>query len=256
MDDVELRRVVEAQGVTKWDRFLYWSGRFLHDDPGFEEGERKYKLPVAACLVEARYRLFNHDSSWAECVHAAIHHKQNNLTNWRATQPLAKWFQAAPETAGLAFRALWNSEANVTERFNEFGRVVSGAGQKALISEVSFFHMAMGPTEFPMYRSTPIERAMDLTGYASPKEAGISSGDLGRRYQHLLIFLDQVIKRGTGQGIVFRDRLDAQSATWCVTQWSPPETWSPESQHVFLTYRGKAELHKASWEHWRPTAEE
>jgi hypothetical protein len=254
MDDVELRRVVEAQGNTKWDRFLYWSGRFLTDDPRFEQGERNYKLPVADRIMAARDLLQDGDEGWVRQLYEAVHQKPNNLTNWRATQPLEQWIEADREMAEAAFRALWNADLAVPDRFNEFVQVAVDAGQKAPISEVSFFHMAMSPYDFPMYRSTPVERSMELTGYVLPKEAGIAASDLGRRYQHFQIFLDQVIKRGAEQGIVFRDRLDAQSATWCVTQWSPPETWSPESQHVFLTYRGKAELHKASWEQWRPTA--
>ena len=253
MDDVELRRVVEAQGATKWDRFLYWSGRFLTDDPGFEEQERNYKIPVAQRIIAARDLLQAGDEGWVRQLHNAVHQKPNNLTNWRATQPLEQWIEADRETAELAFRALWNEDLAVPDRFNEFVRVAVDAGQKAPISEVSFFHMAMSPYDFPMYRSTPVERSMELTGYVLPKEAGIGASDLGRRYQHFQIFLDQVIKRGADHGIAFRDRLDAQSATWCVTQWSPPETWTPEAQHVFITYRGKAELHKASWEHWRPT---
>ena len=255
MDDDELRRVVEAQGSTRWDRFLYWSGQFLNNDPGFEEGERNYKLPIVNRIVKARDLLLAGDASWVDQLSKAIHQKPNNLTNWRATQPLEAWCGEDSETAGLAFRSLWNPDVDVPDRMNEFVRVVSDAGRKAPISEVAFFHMAMQPYDYPMYRSTAVERAMNLTGYVTPKEVGIPTGDVGRRYQHFLIFLDQVVKRGADQGITFRDRLDAQSAVWCVTQWSSPGHWSPTVNHVFLSYRGKAELHKASWEQWRPSAD-
>ncbi len=248
MADDALREVVLAQGLTKWDRFLYWANQFLTNDSGFEATERNYKLPIAEQLGEARDLLLAGDAGWLDRLHQAIHHRNNNLTNWRTMQPMERWFREDRSTAELAFRSLWDADRPVPERFNEFVRVVTQAGLKAPISEVSFLHMAMDPYAFPMYRATPVERAMDLTGYPMPKEVGIPSADIGRRYLQLMLCLDQVIKRGAERGIAFRDRLDAQSATWCVTQWSPPEEWSPEACRVFLAYRGKAELHKESWD--------
>ena len=248
MAEGALRPVAEAQGITKWDRFLYWANQFLTNDPRFEDEERNYKLPVAERLGEARELLLAGDGNWRDCLHSAIHHRNNNLTNWRTMQPLEQWFRDDRPTAELAFRSLWDADRAIPERFNEFVRVATHAGLKAPISEVSFLHMAIDPSAYPMYRATPVERAMDLTGFPVPKEVGIPSADTGRRYQHLLQFLDLVIKRGAERGIPFRDRLDAQSATWCVTQWGPPGNWSPEAQRVFLAFRGESKLYKDSWD--------
>ncbi len=112
---------------------------------------------------------------------------------------------------------LWNEDDAVLTRIDRFAEIVATSGKKILIAETSFFHMAMDPYAYPMYRATPVERAMDLTGYPEPKEVGIKPGELGRRYEHFLTFLDIMVKRATERDIQFRDRLDAQSAMWLVT---------------------------------------
>jgi len=130
---------------------------------------------------------------------------------------------------------------------DEFAQIVATSGRTILIAEVSFFNMAMDPYVFPMYRATPVERAMDLTGYPEPKEAGIKSGELGKRYDHFLRFLDIMLKRASDSGIHFRDRLDAQSAAWLVTQWEPVPSWSEPDKQAFLSYQGNGNLRKDSW---------
>lgn len=226
---------------TSWDRFLYWSGRF-HESPEFDANERDYKLVVARRLQEARSALFSDDPLWLDKVHYAITAKPNNLTNWRATQAFESWCRTDQESAKLGMRMLWNDDYAVAKRFDQFAAVVAASGLTMHIAEVSFFHMAVDPYAFPMFRATPVERAMALTNYPLPKEAGIKSGELGRRYEHFLMFLDIVIKRGSKVGLHLRDRLDAQSATWMVTQWTPLDDWPESEKRAFLQYQGEAEL--------------
>ncbi|MDQ3541581.1 MAG: hypothetical protein M3440_12935 [Chloroflexota bacterium] len=231
---------------TRWDRFLYWSRRF-HESPVFDENERDYKLVVASRLQGARSSLFNDDPLWFDELHHAITAKPNNLTNWRATRAFETWCRAEPETAKLALRLLWNEDTAVAKRFDQFAEVVATSGQNVLIAEASFFHMAVDPHAFPMFRATPVDRAMALTNYAQLKEVGIKPDELGRRYEHFLWFLDVMIKRAANGGLHLRDRLDAQSAAWVVTQWSPLDDWSEADKQAFLAYQGEAALRKDSW---------
>lgn len=234
------------QGKTRWDRFLYWSNRF-HQWEDFDTNERDYKLTVAARLQDARRALGQGDPSWLDTLTFAVTAKPNNLTSWRATQPFLTWCKAEPEHARLAFQSLWSEGNPVPQRMDEFAEIVATSGRTILIAEVSFFHMAMDPCLFPMYRATPVERAMDLTGYPEPKEAGIKPNELGKRYAHFLRFLDIMLKRASDGGIQFRDRLDAQSAAWVVTQWGPVDSWSEPDKQTFLKYQGNGNLRKDSW---------
>lgn len=231
---------------TRWDRFLYWSRRF-HESSEFDKDERNYKLDVAERLKEARSAVFNDDPLWLDKLHYAITAKPNNLTDWRATQAFETWCRSEPGTGKLALRLLWNEDYAVAKRFDQFAEVVATSGRRIPISETSFFHMAVDPCAFPMFRATPVERAMALTNYPESREVGIKSSELGRRYEHFLLFLDVIIKRGSNVGLHLRDRLDAQSAGWMVTQWTPLDDWSEADKQAFLTYQGEAALRKDSW---------
>lgn len=231
---------------TSWERFLYGSGRF-HESPEFDENERNYKIEVAEHLEEARSAVFNDDPLWLDTLHYAIIAKPNNLTSWRATQALEAWCRAEPEAGKLAFRMLWNRDDTVAKRLDQFAEVVATSGRNIPISEASFFHMVMDPFAFPVFRATPVDRAMTLTNYPEPREVGIKPGGLGRRYEHFLRFLDVIIKRGSRVGLHLRDRLDAQSAMWMVTQWPPLDDWSEPDKQAFLAYQGVATLRKDSW---------
>lgn len=225
------------RGATRWDRFLYWAGRF-QESPEFDDIERDYKLVVTARLVEARDAMLAGDPGWVEKLTYAVTAKPNNLSNWHATQPFLAWCQGDPETAGLAFRLLWNeSVSDVATRMDQFAEVTSRSGKKLHIAETAFFHMAMGVEAYPMFRATPFERATQFTGYPSMKEAGIKQADLGRRYKYFIQFLDNLMKRAAANGIAFRDRLDAQSAMWVVTEWQPLNDWSDDERQAFRAYQ-------------------
>lgn len=237
---------------TRWDKFLYWSGRF-YESPDFDKDERDYKLVVAERLQEVRSALVGDHPLWLDKLDYAITAKPNNLTNWRATQAFESWCQAEPEVAKLAFRLLWNDDYAVAKRFAQFAAVVAASGLTMHIAETSFLHMGVDPYAFPMFRATPVERAMVLTNYPEPREVGIKSGELGRRYEHFLTFLDVIIKRGSKVELHLRDRLDAQSAMWMVTQWTPLEDWPESDKRAFLEYQGEAALRKESWTEPKPS---
>ncbi len=234
-----------AMGPSRWDRFLYWSSRH-HAMPEFDAWERDYKVVVAERVAAARDAFFDGNPDWIDLLHHAIAAKPNNLTSWRQTRPLEEWFRADRNGAELALRFLWNPDLEVHQRFNQFAEVAIHSGQKAPVSETSFLHLAMGVTEFPPFRATPLDRAMDLTGYPLPRETGIKSGDIGRRYEHSLRFFDNMIKRASERGLILRDRLDAQGVSWVVTQWLPHADWSDADQAAFRDYQGEAKSRKAS----------
>jgi hypothetical protein len=233
-------------GPTRWDKFLYWSNRFFQE-PEFDRNERDYKLVVFARLRDAKDAFTANDPAWIDKLNLSVTTKPNNLTNWRATQPVIAWCRAQPDDAGLAFRFLWNEDLAEADRFDQFVEVVRATGPRILIAETSFFHSVMNPALYPVYRPVAVERAMVLTGYPDPKEQGIGADEMGRRYDHYLWFLDLILKRGKVAGIPFRDRLDAQGASWTVTQWSPVDRWSDDDKGAFLTYQGNADLRKDTW---------
>ncbi|MEJ7902277.1 MAG: hypothetical protein WKF63_10545 [Thermomicrobiales bacterium] len=234
------------QGQTRWDRFLYWSNRFFESDE-FDTNERDYKLVVAERLLNAKRLFRENDPAWVDALGVAVTSKPNNLTNWRATQPFLAWCKTDPDQASLAMRFLWNADDPVHKRFDQFAQVVWASGQRIPIAETSFFHMAMDPCAFPMHRANAVERAMNLTGYPDPREAGIKTGEMGRRHEHFLRFLDIMMKRAGDAGIQFRDRLDAQGVSWTVTQWEPVKYWPEADRQAFLEYQGHAAMRKDSW---------
>ncbi len=226
---------------TRWDAFLYWSGRFRRDER-FDEFERDYKLVVAGHLQAAKAALFDDDPAWLDTLHYAITAPPNNLTNWRETQAFEAWCRLHPLNGKVALRRLWNEELSVPERMDTFAEAVAPSGRPARIAETSFFHMAMDPRAFPIYRATPVDKALDLTGYPTSSEVGVKSGELGRRYEHFLTFLDVMMKRAASGGLELRDRLDAQSAAWMVTQWAPLDCWSEADKRAFSAYQGQGSL--------------
>jgi hypothetical protein len=228
---------------NKWDQFIFWCDQF-RETGEWAKQEREYKIPIADRLVSARESLFAGDGQWVELVSKAIHYQdgaiRNNLTDWRQMQPLERWFASDTGSAELALRFLWNESLPVRERFNQFAEIVIAQRVKAPISETAFLHMAMGVEECPPFRSGAMERVMNLTGYPSPRDASIKSGDIGGRYKHFLQFLGTMQIRARERGVDLNDHLEAQSIAWVVTEWQPIEGWPPNLQAAFRSYVGAA----------------
>ena len=56
-------------------------------------------------------------------------------------------------------------------------------------------------------------------------------------YRQELAFCDLLLDRAMTAGIELRDRLDAQSVTWCVVTYDPGSDWPPEEQAAFTRWR-------------------
>ena len=67
-----------------------------------------------------------------------------------------------------------------------------------------------------------------------------SSKDTWERYEHALAFWDEFIKQASSRSLQIKDRLDAQSLVWCITQYGKedlPEDWSEEVKDALIAYR-------------------
>ena len=225
MTDRRPGKQASTPSPTRGDTFLYWAGRFRRDE-SFDEFERDYKLKVAKHLQWAKTALFEDDPAWLDKLHYAITAPPNNLTNWRETQAFEAWCRERPENGKVALRRLWDVELPMPERMDSFAAAVAPSGRPARIAS-------------PV---VPMPVLMDMTGHPTSSEVGIKSGELGRRYEHFLTFLDIMIKRAANSGLEFRDRLDAQSAAWMVTQWPPLDGWLEPDKRTFSAYQGQGSL--------------
>ena len=105
----------------------------------------------------------------------------------------------------------------------------------------SILLMGDDPTQYPMYRYTPLRDAFQLIGYSSTPN---SSKDTWERYEHALGFWDEFIRQASSRGLHVRDRLDAQSLVWCITQYGRddlPDDWSEEVKDALISYRNGTE---------------
>ena len=105
------------------------------------------------------------------------------------------------------------------------------------------FLMADDPTGNPPYRAEYLDKAYQIVGY--PREERYFNG--GRRYRHMLDFLDEFMGRAEVRGLHIRDRLDAQSLVWCVVQYGagqpPASDWPEELRSQYAAFlQGEAVL--------------
>ncbi len=73
--------------------------------------------------------------------------------------------------------------------------------------------MAHDPESEPPYEVTPFRKAFQLTG----EPRADRDLDEAATYRHVLDFLDRFNEKAAELGLMLRDRLDAQSALWCLT---------------------------------------
>jgi hypothetical protein len=216
-----------------WQDYLRWVQRFFAWE-GYDESERNYKLVIGERLVAARAALLEGDPEWLERLRTAFG-APNNLTNWRFNKPFLDWCAANTERAETALQVIWDEDRTVRSRFNDFVDAVSDGVERVTVAEASFLHMAMGPTDYPIFRATPVSKGYELTG--SPDPHGWSNVDPGGRYEHFLGFLDCLLDHAAESGIELRDRLDAQSIVWSISSHQLPPDATDEEWKAFERYR-------------------
>nr|MDA8359439.1 AAA family ATPase [Actinomycetota bacterium] len=102
-----------------------------------------------------------------------------------------------------------------------------------LLRVLSFFFLGDNAYQYPPVAATPLARACKLTGYPAPS----AGADQGRRYRHALAFFDRLKQEAESRGLKLRDRLDAQSVMWAVTENDPPTPFTDDERAAFLAWR-------------------
>jgi MoxR-like ATPase len=182
------------------DEFVYWASRF-HELDAYGPAERSYKL----------------------------------LTNWQAHDSFLKWCQGDQPQAAKLLRRLWGSDDEPLLRLGDFlahlpKDAITGAGNRTTLG--SFLLMGQDPFNYPPYRTAAMHAAYRLTQFVPDDEK-----DEVAMYRAALAFYDRLRERATKRGLDLVDRLDAQSVTWCITNWDVPTEWPAEDQAAFERYR-------------------
>lgn len=219
--------------VDPWQEYLRWARKFVEWD-GWDDEERDYKLEIGEHLVAARSAISGGHPEWFKLLERAIARKYNNLITWQASDDILKWCQNSPENAHSTLQIVWDENRSVHDRFNRFADAVRNQGLKGYIAEVSGLHMAMGPTEYPVFRADPVTKSYKLTGYAD------DNSNLGARYERYLAFLDEMLERADAAGIKLRDRLDAQSVIWSIQSKELLPDSTDEERAEFDRFRGQS----------------
>jgi MoxR-like ATPase len=224
----------ELRNMDQWDEFVYWARR-TKEWSGFDADERDYKLNLATKLGAARDLFRLPDDRWIRAVREALGAKGNNFTNWRTHRPFIEWMEAAPEAARAAVSHLWDTPEPVGVAIETFGRTVQlppKAGKSAVITLASVLLGGVDMPKNPPYRKAAYVKGYNLTGYPHPPDGA----NLGQIYEHALKFLDRIVSESAARGLVLRDRLDAQSLLWSISQGHEIEEWSVTDRNRFRSF--------------------
>jgi 5-methylcytosine-specific restriction enzyme B len=220
-----------------WDEFIYWAKRFK-EWPGFDGSERDYKLSLAERLAVARRLFLEGNDEWVEAFRKAITSKDNNFTTFHLHSPFLEWTKKNPDDARLAIGHLWDEPlVEISDAVEEFASALvlpKKSGKSGLITLASVLLMGVDPRTLPPYRKSPYVKSYDLTGYERPPE----HANRGGIYAHGLAFLDSVVSEAASRGLALRDRLDAQSVLWAISQENAIDEWSDEDKarlNAFVT---------------------
>ena len=232
-----LGAATSVPGDARWDDFIGWAKRF-YEWEDFGRRERDYKLEVGKNLAAVKQALLDDDPEWEGQLITTLRSPiANYLVYWGTNDTFLKTDRIQKENA---LRRIWGLDESASleaqvEGFYE----LAPFGTPGEIA--SFLLMANDATQHPMYRYTPLKKAYQLLGYqASPND----SANPWERYEHALGFFDKLIEEASSRGLHIRDRLDAQSLAWCVTQYAKqdlPADWSEDVKDKFIGYRDGTE---------------
>jgi len=217
---------------NRWTSFLYWAGR-LTQLPNFDADERDYKLTLAKALTPARRRSSPRaPTGWHPRGGAPEQAQQSDRL--ARDRPIPQvgcgrtrgCQRCTPAHLGRERRSAF-CDGGVPGASSEIRG--STPGQRVCLASVLL--MAVDPYHNPPYRPTPLQLAYKLTGLAAEQNDELP------RYRAALAFFDDVLARAPENGLVLRDRLDAQSATWVVTSDDVPASWPQEDRLALERYR-------------------
>ena len=131
----------------------------------------EWKREVIEGLRPALHAVRAGSSDWPPLVVKGVT-LEHDMFDWRAGEPLKKWFQSGSDDALNALRAFWTEESvPASERIRNFFDVVppevgvkrKGSGLRPL----SVLLMALGPN-FPPYKFRQFDRAYKHAGHPQP----------------------------------------------------------------------------------------
>lgn len=219
---------------SKWGQFVYWTRRFYERD--FDEQERNYKLEIAENLRLMQQVVQSGAKDWIPAAKTAFG-KPNNLTPWQMHDSFLAWCAASPDEARDALLTLWEPTQTLERRVRGFlGKLSPSvkAGRDLRMTLASFLHLAVEPTQYPIFRRTPFIKAYELTDTGGVD----SSWDEIQVYEHAMKFLDTFAEEASARGLELRDRLDAQGLVWAVLK-NKGEFLSPKEQKELKKWRGE-----------------
>jgi hypothetical protein len=206
---------------------FYRRSAFYRYHPGFDIGEREYKIRLANLFSESRETLDTDVTGSVKILQRALESPDNNIITWRLRGRLYNWFEKHPDKAATALHVLWDDNLDLGNRFDAFAQNLRevGLGQAgAQLVIGSTLMMALSPFHYPPIRMEAFKAAMELAG----RETLYTLKSAAERYLLGLMFLDSIIEESNQFKIDLRDRLDAQGIIWCIADGWPGAPIPPD----------------------------
>ncbi len=234
----EIQRIIGGADTldsdARWDEFVGWAKRFWEWEQ-FDANERENKLEMGRNLAGVKEALLNGNAEWEDQLNQAL--TTNHIMDWGVRNSFLKQDRPGIEEA---LRRIWGTDAPVSleERVRGF-QELGPFGTPGLMASVLL--MADGPAQYPVFRYDALQKANRLVYGHAPKWR---NSDAWERFESSLGFYDNFMEQAALRGLRLRDRLDAQSLVWCVTQYEPqhmPDDWPQVVKEDLIAYReGKA----------------
>jgi len=206
-----------------WSAFIAWAKEF-HKSPGMDKAERDWKVQWAERLKEARAVVLGENPDWLKALARGVRVRPNReatLVGYRTINQFLEWCKANPEQARTALREFWASDADPANSLQKLMTQIpkvqdlSGTGTRAALG--SFLLMAFDPYKYPVYKPTPVSKAVSLT------QTPLGDLDVGQLHAFAMTFFDRFLNEAKQRGLELRDRLDAQAHIYCVTSYAREE---------------------------------
>ena len=217
--------------MSDWQGFLEWSKKF-GAAVDLDRRERSYKVDMARRVHSAVEAARAGDSAWRDLLKRSL--QGSNLLPWQFTDAL---FTAAADRSS-DLRAAVLGLLDATEPLNQldtFSAEVKAIHPNAtpgnLVAFASVLLMSSDPAAYPPYRAEP------ATEWAARVGADTAGSGARERYEALLHLCDDLVRRGSAEGLPLRDRLDAQGLAWAVLKYEPPVRWTPLEQARLVAWR-------------------
>lgn len=226
-----------ATQTKPWDDFVAWAKK-IHDWPGFDAEEYDYKIEDSQRVSASLKAAASGSPQWLSLAGAAL--KGSNLVRWQAWDTLLGWWNNHPDQGRDMLVAIQRSDLALMDRVRGFidllpTSLLSGAD---LLRVISFFFLGVDAHLYPPVAASPLALACKLTGYPAPS----AGADQARRYRHALAFFDRLKQESEKRGLMLRDRLDAQSVMWVITENDPPPVFTDDELVAFLAWRSGQSL--------------